>query len=253
MVMNNDNRGVFLNQGFFLWPEPIDGKLLFDLQRAVASIQRKAQEKSFSWDLEELLLYEKSLSSNRRGGVSDDLVGESIFIIGDPMRFDGIFLKLLEDKSVVKSAKTLLGVDNVVVHFMNVTIKNPIFGRAIAWHRDYPNEFFCTRDSGFIRLMICLDGMSEINGATCFDISSHHISDQEAEQQKRNGKWPLPSERTSVLCCAQGQIAAIHSKVLHGGGMNNGDGERRNIIIQVGKLGAEIVTSNFESMTGTVL
>lgn len=137
---------------------------------------------------------------------------------------------------------------------MNVTIKNPRFGRSIAWHRDYPNGYFCNKDSSFIRLMICLDGMSTASGATCFDAGSHGISDQEAQQQKANGNWPGPDPaKTITLQCDPGQIVAIHPKVLHGGGMNTGTGMRRNVILQIGRPGAETVTQATESLTGIVI
>jgi ectoine hydroxylase-related dioxygenase (phytanoyl-CoA dioxygenase family) len=102
--------------------------------------------------------------------------------------------------------------------------------------------------------MVCLDGMAPESGATCFHAGSHDIPDPEARHQKLNRTWPLPDDaRASTLCCKPGQIVAIHPKVLHGGGMNTSAGMRRNVILQVGRPGAEVVTDNQESLTGTLL
>lgn len=250
--MINDRLKTFKNQGFIVWPKPINENLLKNLTESVAYIQKKA--KSFNSELSELFLYEKDLSSNNRSGVSGSQMGDSIFIIGDPARFDSIFMKVLQDSELIAAATSLLDESEVITHFMNVTIKNPQFGRSIAWHRDYPNSFFCNKESSFIRLMICLDGMSATNGATCFDIGSHKISDHEAEQQKTNAAWPCPRPESSIaLHCKPGQIVAIDPKVLHGGGMNTGRNMRRNIILQVGKIGAEKTAEVKETLTDFIL
>lgn len=249
-----DALGMFERQGFVIWPRPIEKGLLDGLLASVATIQRKAQEKSLDPALDSLLLYEKDLPASRRDGVDGALTGASIFIVGDPVRFDGIFARTLQDAALVAAATTLLGVDQAEVHFMNVTIKNPRFGRSIAWHRDYPNGYFCTQDSSFIRFMICLDGMSATSGATCFESGSHGISDQEARQQKQDGNRPSPDPaRTCTVHCDPGQIVAIHPKVLHGGGMNTGTGMRRNLILQIGRVGAQTMVQATESLTGTVI
>jgi ectoine hydroxylase-related dioxygenase (phytanoyl-CoA dioxygenase family) len=245
---------MFDEQGFVIWPRTIEKGLLDSLVASVEAIQRNAQAKTLTPALDELLVYEKDLSASKRAGVDGALTGDSIFIVGDPVRFDEVFAETLRDAALVAAATTLLGVDEAVVHFMNVTIKNPRFGRSIAWHRDYPNGYFCTRDSSFVRLMICLDGMSVESGATCFDAGTHRISDQDAQQQKVNGNWPSPDPANTVTVqCGPGHIVAIHPKVLHGGGMNTGSGTRRNLILQIGRPGAEAVTQATESLTGIVI
>lgn len=245
---------MFEQQGFVIWPRPMEKGLLDSLVASVEAIQRHAQARTLDPALDELLVYEKDLSASKRAGLDGALTGNSIFIVGDPARFDEVFAETLHDAALVSAATTLLGVDEAVVHFMNVTIKNPGFGRSISWHRDYPNGYFCTRDSSFVRLMICLDGMSVESGATCFDAGTHRISDQEAQQQKVNGNWPTPDPANTVTVqCDPGQIVAIHPKVLHGGGMNTGSGMRRNVILQIGTLGAEPMTHANESLTGIVI
>lgn len=252
--MPADALEIFDGQGFVIWPSPIEKSLLDGLVASVEAIQRNAQAKALDPALNELLVYEKDLSASKRAGVEGALTGDSIFIVGDPARFDEVFAKTLQDAALVAAATALLGVDEAAVHFMNVTIKNPGFGRSISWHRDYPNGYFCTRDSSFVRLMICLDGMSVESGATCFDAGTHRISDQEAQQQKMNGNWPSPDPANTVTVqCDPGQIVAIHPKVLHGGGMNTGSGMRRNLILQIGTLGAEPMTHANESLTGIVI
>jgi len=142
----------------------------------------------------------------------------------------------------------------LVVHFINVTIKQPRFGRAIGWHRDYPNTAYCTAQSDFLRLMLCLDGMAADSGATRFLPASHGISDAQAASDKDHGTWPRPAADDGIcLACAPGQLVAIHPKVLHGGGMNTSERPRRNIVIQVGKASAALTTDDRDLLTGMLL
>lgn len=200
------------------------------------------------------LVFERDLPASKRGGVEAGEVAEAIFIIGDPSTFDPVFIELLRHAAVLETARELLGIGALVAHFMNVTIKHPRFGRAIGWHRDYPNAYICPESSAFLRLMICLDGMEASMGATRFIAGSHRISDERARQEKVRGGWPQPAELAGEAAeCGEGAIVAIHPKVLHGGGINQNRRIRRNVVLQVGVATAALVTTETESITGTPL
>lgn len=238
--------------GYSICCGKIESFLISAIASAVDEVQASIEEISFSARTN--LVLEKELLASRRGGIEACDVGNAIFIIGDPPTFHPIFNQLLDHQLVTRFAKTLLGSENLTAHFMNVTIKNPHIGRSIGWHRDYPNTYFSTKASDFIRLMICLDGMQIPNGATRFIRGSHRISDADARSQKESGTWPKHSENDGCAVeCEPGQIVAIHSKILHGGGMNVSHRPRRNVILQVGLASAEIVTTNTESITGRLL
>lgn len=240
----------YQSEGFMVWPSALDAQLRI---RAIAAIERIHQScHDFSAELTGLLLFEKELSGSARDGVPASEVGDALFLINDAPRFDPVFGELLQLEVIRQIARSTLGGEAFELHFMNVTIKSAHFGRAIAWHRDYPNEYICTPASDFIRIMLCLDGMDSENGATVFAKGSHRISDEEASAQKKQLDRAT-IQHLEPAHCAPGGFVVIHPKVLHGGGINHSAKPRRNIVMQIGRAGRDFVALNRESMTGTVL
>jgi ectoine hydroxylase-related dioxygenase (phytanoyl-CoA dioxygenase family) len=217
-----------------------------ELKNAIEKIQ--ASVSGLAEDLKNELIFEKDLPGKNRADIPASTVGDSIFIIGDPIKFDSAFEKLLTKKAFYDIASQILETEQLMFHFINVTIKQAHFGRAIAMHRDYPNDYICTSSSRFFRLMICLDGMTEINGATQYLPGSHLLSDDLATMKKRKGIYTL--EKLKTIECSQGSCVLIHPKLLHGGGMNTSLSPRRNIVIQVGDAAEALLTTNKESITG---
>ena len=242
-------------QGFAVLPGFVGPSWIEALREAVDAVQRNVA------NLDEAgrarLVFERDLSATRRGGIAAEAVGDALFIIGEPEAFDSVFLRLLTWPPLVQAAQQALGADAVVGHFMNVTIKHPRFGRAIGWHRDFPNTYICPEGPDFLRLMLCLDGMDEQTGATGFVPGTHRVSDEAAREAKRHEdahgtSVPEPNTVQTVVC-APGDLVLIHPKVLHGGGMNTGTRPRRNVVIQIGRAAAPLVTSYRESCTGLAL
>ncbi|MDQ0073737.1 hypothetical protein J2W34_005557 [Variovorax boronicumulans] len=200
------------------------------------------------------LVFERDLPAHRRGEIEAEAVGDAIFILGEPCAFDPVFGALLDHPAIRDTARTLLASDALVIHFMNVTIKHPRFGRSIAWHRDFPNDYMCPASSRFVRLMLCLDGMEDAMGATRFLPGSHRLSDAEALHEKRGGTRAQPSDDAGVaLDCAAGDLVAIHPRVLHGGGINRSNRMRRNVVLQIGLASEALVTTEREGVTGRLL
>jgi phytanoyl-CoA hydroxylase len=108
----------------------------------------------------------------------------------------------------------------------------------------------CPQRSSFLRVMVCLDGMDEGNGGTCFVPGSHLVSDDEAAAMERTTTEP-PSSDVEVATCPPGSLVFIHPKVLHGGSRNASDRPRRNLIAQWGPADAPVcLYSEAESLTG---
>ncbi len=204
-------------------------------------------------DLRARLTLERDLAADRRGGAAASLVGDAIFILGDPAAFDEAFLLLLDAPGVVGPVREALETTAVAAHFMNVTIKHPRWGRALGWHRDYPNAYACPAASRFVRVMLCLDGMDESSGATTFVPGSHRIDDTVARERAGAAASPSPGDVVAV-CCAPGDLVLIHPKVLHGGGMNTSGRPRRNVVLQAGDAGAPLLdTPEEESVAGRLM
>ena len=106
--------------------------------------------------------------------------------------------RLLSD--LVKQA---LEVDEVEIHFANITTKSPAIGSGISWHRDFPNAYICPETPQMLRTMICIDGMDEENGATLF-VSGTHLDNTAASDVS-------PTDARIVKAvCPPGAVVAIH-------------------------------------------
>lgn len=242
-------------QGFAVLPGFVDSAWIKQLCEAVDAVQRNVASLS---DTERArLVFERDLSVKGRGGIAAEAVGDALFILGEPEAFDPLFLRLLTWPPLVQAAQHALGTEAVVGHFMNVTIKHPRFGRAISWHRDFPNTYICPEGPDFLRLMLCLDGMDAQIGATGFVPGTHRVSDEAAREAKRHEDahgTQVPEPGTvKMAVCEPGDLVLIHPKVLHGGGMNTGTRPRRNVVMQIGRAAAPLVTDYRESTTGLVL
>lgn len=242
-LQNYRSKGVGIINGLLANHE------IVELKEAIEKIQSSVYELPEA--LKNELVFEKDLPENKRSGISASAVGDSIFIIGDPIKFDYVFEKLINKKVLYDIASQVLETKYLVFHFMNITIKQAHFGRAIALHRDYPNDYICTASSLFFRLMLCLDGMTEMNGATQYVPGSHLLSDHTAITEKAKGTYTFKKLKT--IECPLGSCVLIHPKLLHGGGMNISAFPRRNIVIQVGNASEMLITTNSESITGRQL
>lgn len=230
----------FARDGYCVVRQAVPQPRVAAFRRAVNRVQ--AMVPDLPPMLRERLTLERDLPADRRGGIAAEEVGDAIFILGDPPAFDTIFATLLTEPAIPAAVQEALGRRDVVAHFMNVTIKHPRFGRAIGWHRDFPNRYACPPSSCFLRVMLCLDGMTEAGGATAFLPGSHRIDDAEAEALSASPiRQPPPSPGEAVLaCCDPGDLVVIHPKVLHGGGINTSAAPRRNIVLQVGDAAAPL-------------
>jgi ectoine hydroxylase-related dioxygenase (phytanoyl-CoA dioxygenase family) len=97
--------------------------------------------------------------------------------------------------------------------------------------------------------MVCLDGMTLINGPTAFEVGSHKISDARA-RRSASRKYLYSRRNVRLALCPPGSVVLIHPKVRHGGGPNRSAQARRNIIVQWGMRGNALVTTGREASTG---
>ncbi|MCR0981880.1 phytanoyl-CoA dioxygenase family protein [Roseomonas populi] len=223
---------AFARDGFAVVGNAVSPPLLAGLRDALERVQGAVP--GLPPELLERLTFERDLPEARRGGIAASEVGDAIFILGDPVAFDPLFWEVLRQPALVSAARMALGVRDLAAHFMNVTIKHRRFGRAIGWHRDYPNGYASPAASCFVRAMLCLDGMFRDGGATAFIPGSHLLADAEVAEPAPPGGWQPPESDVVVVCCDPGDLVLIHPKVLHGGGMNTSSSPRRNIVVQIG-------------------
>ncbi len=226
----NDNS--FSRDGFAVARDTVSPQLLTRLKNAVQQVQDGVS--TLPPHLLERLTLERDLSADRRNGIEAAAVGDSIFIISDPVAFNEIFWVLLSQPRILSAIQDAVCSPDVAAHFMNVTIKHPRFGRSVAWHRDYMNDYACPATSQFVRVMLCLDGMSEFGGATQFIPGSHCLDDAMVTDHRPPVGWQPTSSEIVKVCCNPGDLVLIHPKVLHGSGVNTSPLLRRNVVLQAG-------------------
>jgi ectoine hydroxylase-related dioxygenase (phytanoyl-CoA dioxygenase family) len=122
--------------------------------------------------------------------------------------------------------------DSAQFHFHNYKLvsKEPGPGGSIAWHRDLPFLYHSTPN--LITAMVCLNGMTEENGATVVLPGSHRLVGEDVSATDTSiseGDLPADMERRAVVC-GPGAVMFFHVNVIHGGGANLSAEPRRNVI-----------------------
>lgn len=122
--------------------------------------------------------------------------------------------------------------DSPEFHFHNYKciIKAPKVSSAFRWHRDLPYLDHTTPN--LITAMLCLDDMTEANGATVVLPGTHRVADDQvtdADMEVADEDLPADAPRVTVVCPA-GSAVLFHVNILHGGGPNRSDIPRRNVI-----------------------
>jgi ectoine hydroxylase-related dioxygenase (phytanoyl-CoA dioxygenase family) len=101
-----------------------------------------------------------------------------------------------------------------------------------SFHRDTPFADFTTADT--ITVLLSLDDMTGINGATSFIRGTHKVSDEEAAKPC----WrDVPPDRLDCadqvdVRCPAGAGIFFTDKVLHAAGHNRSDQPRRTILME---------------------
>lgn len=238
----------FRDRGFAVCNPAIPPEILAETNSALEAIRNRAR--TLPPDLAARLTWEKDLPDTKRGGIAADRTGDALFLIGDLPAFNPCFASLLTAPPLLEMVRVLLGTGDICHHFSNLTTKSKLVGSGISWHRDFPNRYLCPRSSSFLRLMICLDGMTENNGATRFVLNSHRISDAAARGAEARKEAEKTGAVIETAVCPPGSAVFIHPKIIHGGPPNTSPDERRNIIIQWGRTDDPILGPGTETLAG---
>ena len=252
------NEADFAIDGYAIIQDVIPPSMLAALDTALAHAlalagQCQRQPGRDQPGIADCFIFEKDLPDAGRDGIPASEVGDAVFIVGDLGRLTPAFLPLLQLPALTRICSACLGTTRPVAQMLNATIKHPRFGRTIAWHRDFPNRYLSSERADFLRVMICLDGMTEDGGATRFVPGSHRLSDEDAIAGHRQGlRHRLAHDAGRAALCERGDVVLIHPKVLHGSPMNRTTVPRRNLVLQVGVEGAAL-TGEPEAVTGIPL
>jgi phytanoyl-CoA hydroxylase len=189
------------------------------------------------------------LSSRQRAGVSRTAAGDAVYIVGCEPHRNATLARLISDTRIERLTRAALGAGPVAYHFSNMTDKPPRVGPLVGWHRDFFNGLARLNRGRFLRVMVCLDGMTRSNGAIGFEAGSHLVSSTSL-RRNRFRKSGRKNRQARLALCPPGSAVVFDSKVRHGSGPNRSSTPRRTVIIQFGMGYDRLIATSREAWTG---
>jgi ectoine hydroxylase-related dioxygenase (phytanoyl-CoA dioxygenase family) len=215
--------------GYVVVPDAVDPRTLSQLRAAVEKITNDPD--AMPSHLLRHLHFERNYVRQRPGmnDLTSEQVGNAVRNIMELPLFAPEFAELIVYPPVLDVLEALFGTSEFSFHNYKCIIKSARVSSRFVWHRDLPYLEHSTPN--LITAMICLDEMTEANGATVVMPGTHrvpHESVTEADTDIPEEKLP-PGERAVVRCPA-GSLVLFHVNIVHGGGANRTDHPRRNVI-----------------------
>lgn len=161
--------------------------------------------------------------------LSRDDVGTAIRNIMELPLFHPLFADLICYEPLLDILETLFASSEFAFHNYKCIMKAPRVSSKFFWHRDLP--YLAHSSPNLLTAMLCLDDMTEENGATVLLPGTHKVAHETVTDADRNiPEDSLPSGPRVTACCPAGSAVLFHVNIIHGGGGNRTDAPRRNVI-----------------------
>ncbi len=218
----------YARDGYLVVEDCLDDKTLAALREAVGRIIDDPE--GLPPHLRNHVQLERDYSRDGGGRPDAGQLGNAVRLIMELPLFDPVFARLICYEPLLDVLEALF--DSPEFHFHNYKCinKEPQASGAFVWHRDLPYLYHST--ANLLTAMLCLDDMTEDNGATVVLPGSHLLVDENvavADQDIEEADLPAGMERRTVTCPA-GSAVLFHVNILHGGGANRSTSPRRNVI-----------------------
>jgi hypothetical protein len=143
--------------------------------------------------------------------------------------FDQVLAELICHPPLLDVLEALFETSEFAFHNYKAIIKAPRVSSAFVWHRDLP--YLQHTSPNLMTAMICLDEMSEANGATVVFPGTHRVPhEQVVPGDMHIPESKLPNSPRVTVNCPAGSAVLFHVNIIHGGGPNRSDVPRRNLI-----------------------
>ena len=215
--------------GFLVVQDCIDPQTLAKLRCAIEKIT--ADPDSFPPRLKYHLDFERDFiqKNPQHNELTAQDVGNALRNIMELPRFDQVFGELILYEPPLDVLETLFGTTEFHFHNYKCIIKAPRVSSKFVWHRDLPYLQHSTPN--LLTAMLCLDDMTEQNGATVVMPGTHRIPHEDVTDADADiPEEKLPNAPRVTVTCPSGSAVIFHVNIIHGGGANRSSIPRRNII-----------------------
>jgi ectoine hydroxylase-related dioxygenase (phytanoyl-CoA dioxygenase family) len=223
-------QGGYVRDGFLVVEDAIEPALLTQLRGGIEKIT--ADPEAAPPHLKRHLDFERNYVSRnpRMNELTAEQVGNALRNIMELPLFDRMFADLICYPPVLDVLEALFRSGEFAFHNYKCIIKAPRVSSRFVWHRDLPYLEHSTPN--LITAMICLDAMTEQNGATVVLPGTHRIAHQDVKAADTDiAPENLPKDAPHVtVCCPAGSLVLFHVNIIHGGGANRSEAPRRNVI-----------------------
>ena len=154
--------------GYLVVENALDAALLSRLRDAVEKIERGVADDTLPPHLRRWVSLERDRTRGLSSGASDS---DAISNIMELPLFDPVFRDLIVHGRVLDVLEALFGTGEFAFHNYKCICKMPGGKAAFQWHRDLP--YLQHTSPNLITCMLCLDPMTEQNGATVVCPGTH--------------------------------------------------------------------------------
>lgn len=161
--------------------------------------------------------------------LSAEQIGAAVRNIMELPLLEPAFAELICYEPLLDVLETIFGSSEFHFHNYKCIIKAPKVSSVFRWHRDLPYLEHSTPN--LITAMLCLDPMTEENGATVVLPGSHRVPHESVGPQDMDiAEKDLPPGPRVSVCCPAGSAVLFHVNIIHGGPANRSEIPRRNVI-----------------------
>ena len=211
--------------GFLLVENAVEPALLQQMRDAVERIEQAFADRTLAPHLRRWVSTERDRTRHQRIGEVDS---DTIHNIMELPLFDPLFRDLIVYPRVLDLLEALFGTPEFAFHNYKCICKMPGSRAPFQWHRDLP--YLQHTSPNLITCMLCLDAMTEENGATVVCPGTHRVPHEAVQGGDVDmPESEVPAERVTLACPA-GSAVLFHVSLIHGGGPNRSASKRRNVI-----------------------
>ena len=222
-------RSDYQRDGYLVIEDALDKPTLDRLRRGIEKIT--ADPDGFPPHLKRWLDFERDFIKRKPqyNELAVSQVGNAVRNIGELPLFDPMFAELIVYPPLLDVLQVLFASTEFHFHNYKCIVKAPRVSSRFQWHRDLP--FLEHSTSNLITAMLCLDPMTERNGATVVLPGTHRIGHEPAKPGDKDiPETDLPAVPRVTVTCPAGAAVLFHVNIIHGGGANRSEHPRRNII-----------------------